>query len=89
MKTQLHLENSVAICHEFYRAETAAQKREIGLQLINNLVSGNQLKKGTIETTLSPVIQLHVDTFERTGIKLKPNNLLNIVEGFIEKEKMC
>lgn len=89
MRTEFHFENSVAICYEFYNAETVEEKREIGFLLIQKLTATNRLLKSVIETTLSPVIQLHVDTYERTGVKLKPNNLLHIVEGFIEKEGIC
>lgn len=87
MKTELLIENSASICYEFYQANSVEEKRAIGNRLLAYVQDTTHNHSGFVQSMLSPVLQLHVDTFERTHIKLQPNNLLNIVENFYEKEK--
>ncbi|SFU72245.1 hypothetical protein SAMN05216480_11642 [Pustulibacterium marinum] len=84
MEEELLKRNSVEICKDFYEEETLDGKRRIGDKLVTYLISNSFHDSKSVRDILKPILQLHVDTFERTNIKLKPNNLIMIVEDFFK-----
>ncbi|GLB49511.1 hypothetical protein Y10_18790 [Neptunitalea sp. Y10] len=85
MKTKIPLETAIAYCNDFYAADSVDDKRAIGSSLISDLEVTYKDKANYVNSTLSPILQLHVDTFNRTKIKLKPENLKALVTDLYNK----
>ncbi|GLB53630.1 hypothetical protein NBRC110019_26710 [Neptunitalea chrysea] len=89
MKTELNLESSIELCQLFFEANKVAEKEALGQDLITYIEKSSIQNKAFIETVLAPVLQLHVDTFNCTKIKLKIDNLKSIVSNFYIKEEVA